>query len=44
MLSGVLEHAGDRVLGEPVDGQVGMMPPQLGGDRDIAAGVAEPDR
>ena len=40
----VLEHRGDRVLGEPVDLQVGMVPAQLGGDGDVAPGVTEADR
>ena len=35
---------GHRVLGEPVDLQVGVQPAQLAGDRDVALGVAEPDR
>ena len=39
-----LEHPGDRVLGEPVDLQVGFQAAQLAGDRDVALRVAEPDR
>ena len=39
-----LQHPGDRVLGEPVDLQVRLQPPHLAGDRDVALGVAEPDR
>ena len=43
-LAASLEHPGDRVLGEPVDLQVGVVRAQLGGDGDVAPGVAEPDR
>src|SRR5687768_12701942 len=32
------------MLGEPVDLEVGLEPPQLVGDRSIALRVAEPDR
>ena len=39
-----LEHRGHRVLGEPVDLEVGMQLAQLVGDRDVALGVAEADR
>ena len=39
-----LEHRRDRVLGQPVDLEVGMELAQLVGDRDVALGVAEPDR
>ena len=39
-----LEHAGDRVLGEPVDVEVRVQPAQLLGDRDVAPRVAEADR
>ena len=39
-----LEHAGHRVLGEPVDLQVGHERAQLARDRDVAARVAEADR
>src|SRR5690348_17092810 len=39
-----LEHAGDRVLGEPVDLQVGMQAAELSGDRSVALRVAEADR
>ena len=39
-----LEDRGDRMLGEPIDLEVGLERPQLGGDRDVALGVAEPDR
>jgi hypothetical protein len=39
-----LEHPGDRVLGEPVDLEVGHEPPQLLGDRDVTPCVPEPDR
>ena len=42
-LAGIVEHAGDRVLGEPVDLQVRMMLPQLSGDSQVASGVPEPD-
>ncbi len=38
------EHRRDRVLGEPVDLEVGVQPAQLGGDRQVAAHVPEPDR
>ena len=38
------QHARDRVLGEPVDLEVGVQRPQLAGDRDVAAGMAETDR
>ncbi len=37
------EHRGDRVLREPVDLQVRMQRPQLVGDREVAARVAQPD-
>ena len=39
-----LEHGRDRMLGQPVDLEVGMELPQLVGDRHVALGVAEPDR
>ena len=39
-----LEHGGDRVLGEPVDLEVGVELAQLVGDGDVALGVAQPDR
>ena len=38
------EHVGDRVLREPGDLQVRMQRPELVGDRQVAADVAEPDR
>ena len=43
-LAARLEHRGDRVLREPVDLEVGVQLAQLVGDRDVALGVAEPDR
>ena len=43
-LAGGLERRGHRVLGEPVDLEVGMQVAQLAGDRDVAPGVAEADR
>ena len=43
-LAARLEHLGDRVLGEPVDLEIGVEPAKLLRYRDIAAGVAEPDR
>ena len=39
-----LEHGRDRVLGEPVDLEVRVQLPELGGDRDVALGMAEADR
>ena len=39
-----LEHRRHRMLGEPVDLEVRVQFPQLLGDRDVAAGVPEPDR
>ena len=39
-----LEHLRHRMLGEPVDLEVGMKLPQLVGDRGVALRVAEPDR
>jgi hypothetical protein len=39
-----LEHGGHRVLGEPVDLQVGMEPAQLLGDRGVPLSVPQPDR
>ena len=39
-----LEHRRHRMLREPVDLEVGMELAQLLRDRDVAAGVAEPDR
>src|SRR6185295_18329103 len=38
------EHPGNRILGEPIDLEVWLEPPQLTGDRDVTLGVAEPDR
>ena len=38
------EHARDRVLGEPVDLEVGLQAAQLARDRHVALRVAEPDR
>ena len=40
----VSQHRGDRVLGEPVDLEVGLELAQLVGDRQVAADVAEADR
>ena len=40
----VLQHPGDRVLGQPVDLEVRVELTQLVGDREVAAGVAEADR
>ena len=39
-----LEHLRDRVLGEPIDLEVGVQPPQFVGDRDVALRVAQADR
>ena len=39
-----LEHVRDGLLREPVDLEVGMQRAQLARDRDVAPGVAEPDR
>ena len=39
-----LEDGGDRVLGEPVDLEVGVELAQLVGDRDVPLGVTETDR
>ena len=39
-----LEHGRHRVLGEPVDLEVGVQLPQLLRDRDVAPRVPEPDR
>ncbi|MEJ7719773.1 MAG: hypothetical protein WKF58_04745 [Ilumatobacteraceae bacterium] len=44
MLATLLEDAGDRVLGEPVDLQVGVDLAQLSGDGDVAQRVPKPDR
>ena len=38
------EHLGDRMLRQPVHLQVVVQGTELGGDRDIAAGMAEADR
>ncbi len=43
-LAAIFEDLGDRVLGEPVDLQVGVELPQLGGDGNVAQGMAESDR
>ena len=43
-LAARLQHRRDRMLGEPVDLEVGMELAQLVGDRGVALGVAEPDR
>ena len=43
-LAARLEHRGHRMLGEPVDLEVGMQLPQLRRDRGVALRVAEPDR
>ena len=43
-LAGRAQHLGDRVLGEPVDLQVGMVQPQFLGDRQVATGMAQTDR
>jgi hypothetical protein len=43
-ISPLLEHAHDRLLRQPVDLQVGVQGPQLVGDGQVAAHVAEPDR
>ncbi len=39
-----LEDRGDRMLGEPVDLEVGVELPQLAGDRHVALRMTEPDR
>ncbi len=39
-----LENRGHWVLREPVDLQVRVELPQLGGDRDVPLGVPEADR
>ena len=38
------QELGDRVLGQPVDLEPGRWLAQLVGDRQVAPGVAEPDR
>ena len=38
------EHRGHRILGEPVDLEVGVEPAQLVDDGEVAADVAEADR
>ena len=43
-LAARLEHRGHRMLGQPVDLEVRVQLAQLVGDRDVAPGVAEPDR
>ena len=39
-----VQHGGHRVLGQPVDLEIGAEPLQFLGDGHVAAGVAEPDR
>ena len=43
-LTSRLEHLGHRVLGKPVDLEVGMQLAQLVSDRDVTLGMPEPDR
>ena len=43
-LAALLEHPRHRMLGQPVDLEVGMELAQLVGDRRVALRVAEPDR
>ena len=43
-LAARLEHLRHRMLGEPVDLEVGMELPELVGDRGVALCVAEADR
>ena len=43
-LAAALEHARDRILGEPVDLELRLERAQLARDRDVAPGMAEPDR
>ena len=43
-LAARLEHRRDRVLGEPVDLEVGMELAQFVGNRGVALCVPEPDR
>jgi hypothetical protein len=43
-LAALFQHPGDRVLGEPVDLQVGVQLAQFVGDRHVPLGVAEADR
>ena len=43
-LPGILEHLSDRVLGQPIDLEVGLDLLQLLSDGQVAAGVTEPDR
>jgi hypothetical protein len=43
-LTARLEHSGDRMLRKPVNLKVGVQLAQLVGDRDIAVGMAKPDR
>jgi hypothetical protein len=38
------QQPGDRILGQPVDLQVGPQFAQFAGDRDVAPAMAEPDR
>ena len=42
-LARVFEHPGDRVLGQPIDLEVGMESSQLIGDCEVATGVAQAD-
>jgi hypothetical protein len=44
MLALALEDPGDRILGQPVDLQIGDERSQLAGDRDVAPRVPQPDR
>ena len=43
-LPALLEHGRDRMLGEPVDLEIGVEFAQLVGDRDVALRVAKADR
>ena len=43
-LTPFLQHPGDRVLGEPVDLQVGVQLAELVGDRRVTQRMTEPDR
>ena len=43
-LPGIFQRPADRVLGEPVDLNVRLLPPQFLDDGQVPAGVPEPDR
>src|SRR3954447_24783039 len=43
VLTASFEHGSHRLLGQPIDLEIGMELAQLPGDRDVALRVAEPD-